>query len=384
VIWDLFIIVVKVVGVFAFLMVSVLFIIWLERRVVAFMQTRIGPNRVGPFGLLQSLADGIKLFFKEDVRPSSSDRILYALAPVMMMVPAFLSVSVLPFGDHFGSERAQLTDLNVGILFVLAMSSLQVYGIVLAGWSSGSNYPLLGGVRSSAQMISYEIAQGISIVGVLMYAGTLSAAGIVAAQHGDPIAGFIPRWYIVPQLPMFAVFLLAGIAETIRAPFDLPEAESVLVGGYHTEYSGVKFALFFLAEYLNVITVSAVATTLFLGGPDGPVGHGFLPWLWPILWFVAKIYVFIFLFVWLRATLPRLRFDRLMAIGWKYLIPVALIWVMVTGVVLTVDLGAVSRRTLYIGIGVVAVLLLLSLLIPTSSESKPSDSDRTAPGGSPS
>jgi NADH-quinone oxidoreductase subunit H len=384
VIWDLFIIVVKVVGVFAFLMVSVLFIIWLERRVVAFMQTRIGPNRVGPFGLLQSLADGIKLFFKEDVRPSSSDRILYALAPVMMMVPAFLSVSVLPFGDHFGSERAQLTDLNVGILFVLAMSSLQVYGIVLAGWSSGSNYPLLGGVRSSAQMISYEIAQGISIVGVLMYAGTLSAAGIVAAQHGDPIAGFIPRWYIVPQLPMFAVFLLAGIAETNRAPFDLPEAESELVGGYHTEYSGVKFALFFLAEYLNVITVSAVATTLFLGGPDGPVVHGFLPWLWPILWFVAKIYVFIFLFVWLRATLPRLRFDRLMAIGWKYLIPVALIWVMVTGVVLTVDLGAVSRRTLYIGIGVVAVLLLLSLLIPTSSESKPSDSDRTAPGGSPS
>jgi NADH-quinone oxidoreductase subunit H len=384
VIWDLFIVVVKVVGVFAFLMLSVLFIIWLERRVVAFMQTRIGPNRVGPFGLLQSLADGIKLFFKEDVRPSSADRILYPLAPVLMMVPAFLSVSVLPFGDHFGSERAQLTDLNVGLLFVLAMSSLQVYGIVLAGWASGSNYPLLGGVRSSAQMISYEIAQGLSIVGVLMYAGTLSAAGIVAAQHGDPIMGFIPRWYIVPQLPMFVVFLLAGIAETNRAPFDLPEAESELVGGYHTEYSGVKFALFFLAEYLNVITVSAVATTLFLGGPDGPVIHGFLPWLWPIFWFVAKVYLFIFLFIWLRATLPRLRFDRLMAIGWKYLIPVALTWVMVTGVVLTVNLGAVSRRTLYIGIGVVAAVLLLSLLVPTSSESKPSDSDRTAPGGSPS
>jgi NADH-quinone oxidoreductase subunit H len=384
VIWDLFIIVVKVVGVFAFLMLSVLFIIWLERRVVAFMQTRIGPNRVGPFGLLQSLADGIKLFFKEDVRPSSADRILYPLAPVLMMVPAFLSVSVLPFGDHFGSERAQLTDLNVGLLFVLAMSSLQVYGIVLAGWASGSNYPLLGGVRSSAQMISYEIAQGLSIVGVLMYAGTLSAAGIVAAQHGDPIMGFIPRWYIVPQLPMFVVFLLAGIAETNRAPFDLPEAESELVGGYHTEYSGVKFALFFLAEYLNVITVSAVATTLFLGGPDGPVIHGFLPWLWPIFWFVAKVYLFIFLFIWLRATLPRLRFDRLMAIGWKYLIPVALTWVMVTGVVLTVNLGAVSRRTLYIGIGVVAAVLLLSLLVPASSESKPSDSDRTAPGGSPS
>jgi NADH-quinone oxidoreductase subunit H len=387
VIWDLFIVVVKVVGVFAFLMISVLFIIWLERRIVAFMQTRVGPNRVGPFGLLQSLADGVKLFFKEDVRPTSADRVLYVLAPVMMMVPAFLSVAVLPFGLYFGSERAQLTDLNVGILFILAMSSLQVYGIVLAGWASGSNYPLLGAVRSSAQMISYEIAQGLSIVGVVMYAGTLSAAGIVAAQHGDPILGFIPRWYIVPQLPMFVVFLLAGIAETNRAPFDLPEAESELVGGYHTEYSGVKFALFFLAEYLNVITVSAVAVTLFLGGPDGPVLHGFLPWLWPILWFVAKIYLFIFVFIWLRATLPRLRFDRLMAIGWKYLIPVALVWVLVTGVVLTVDLGAVNRRVLYIGIGVVVALLLLSLFIPAPSDSKskpskPSGPDRAATGGS--
>jgi NADH-quinone oxidoreductase subunit H len=389
VIWDLFIVVVKVVGVFAFLMISVLFIIWLERRIVAFMQTRIGPNRVGPFGLLQSLADGVKLFFKEDIRPTSADRVLYVLAPVVMMVPAFLSVAVLPFGLYFGSERAQLTDLNVGILFILAMSSLQVYGIVLAGWASGSNYPLLGAVRSSAQMISYEIAQGLSIVGVVMYAGTLSAAGIVAAQHGDPILGFIPRWYIVPQLPMFVVFLLAGIAETNRAPFDLPEAESELVGGYHTEYSGVKFALFFLAEYLNVITVSAVAATLFLGGPDGPVLHGFLPWLWPILWFVAKIYLFIFVFIWLRATLPRLRFDKLMAIGWKYLIPIALVWVLITGVVLTVDLGAVNRQVLYIGIGVVVVLLLLSLFIPAPSDSKskpskPSGPDRTATGGSPS
>jgi NADH-quinone oxidoreductase subunit H len=389
VIWDLFILVVKVVGVFAFLMISVLFIVWLERRVVAFMQTRVGPNRAGPFGLLQALADGIKLFFKEDVRPTAADRVLYALAPVMMMVPAFLSVSVLPFGANFGSESAQLTDLNVGILFVLAMASLQVYGIVLAGWASGSNYPLLGAVRSSAQMISYEIAQGLSIVGVLMYAGTLSAAGIVEAQQGDPILGFIPRWYIVPQLPMFVVFMLAGIAETNRAPFDLPEAESELVGGYHTEYSGVKFALFFLAEYLNIITVSAVATTLFLGGPDGPVIHGFLPWLWPILWFVAKIYLFIFVFIWLRATLPRLRFDKLMAIGWKYLIPIGLVWVMITGVVLTVDLGAIDRRTLYIGIGVVGALLLLSLFFPAPSESrnkpsKPSGPDRTAKEGSPS
>ncbi|MCI0688930.1 MAG: NADH-quinone oxidoreductase subunit NuoH, partial [Sporichthyaceae bacterium] len=330
-IWDLFILLVKVVGVFAFLMVSVLFIIWLERKVVAWMQTRVGPNRVGPMGLLQSLADGIKLFFKEDIRPASADRILYPLAPVVMAVPAFLAVSVIPFGTSFGSQKAQLTDLDVGLLFVLAMGSLQVYGIVLAGFAAGSNYPLLGGVRSSAQMISYELAQGLSLVGVFMLSGTLSAAGIVAAQKGvahlnvgDASIPVFPNWYILPQLPMFLVFLLAGIAETNRAPFDLPEAETELVGGYHTEYSGVKFALFFLAEYVNIITVSAVAATLFLGGPDGPVLHGFLPWLWPILWFIAKVYLFIFLFIWLRATLPRLRFDRLMAIGWKVLIPVAL------------------------------------------------------------
>ena len=376
--WNVFILLVKVVGVFAFLMVSVLFIIWLERRVVAFMQTRVGPNRVGPFGVLQSLADGIKLFFKEDVRPSSADRILYGLAPVVMMVPAFLSVSVLPFGLYFGSQRAQLTDLNVGLLFVLAMGSLQVYGIVLAGWASGSNYPLLGAVRSSAQMISYEIAQGLSLVGVFMTAGTLSAAGIVAAQQGDPLAGFIPRWYVIFQFPLFLVFLLAGIAETNRAPFDLPEAESELVGGYHTEYSGVKFALFFLAEYLNIITVSAVATTAFLGGPDGPKPD-FLPWLWPILWFLVKVYLFIFLFIWLRATLPRLRFDRLMSFGWKVLIPVAFAWVAVTAVVLVVNFR-ISRQAQLIAIGVVVALLLLSFLLPSSE--KETGRDRPAPGGS--
>ena len=376
--WQVVILLVKVVGVFAFLMVSVIFIIWLERRVVAFMQTRIGPNRAGPFGLLQSVADAIKLFFKEDVRPSNADRVLYALAPIIMVLPAFLSVSVLPFGIAFGSERAQLTDLNVGLLFVLAMASLQVYGIVLAGWASGSNYPLLGAIRSAAQMISYEIAQGLSLVGVFMTAGTLSAAGIVAAQQGDPLAGFIPRWYIIFQFPLFLVFLLAGIAETNRAPFDLPEAESELVGGYHTEYSGVKFALFFLAEYLNMITVSAVATTAFLGGPDGPAPD-FLPWLWPILWFVAKVYLFIFLFIWLRATLPRLRFDQLMAFGWKVLIPVAFAWVAVTAVVLVADFR-ISRQTQLIAIGVVVALLLLSFLLPSSE--KEAGGDRTAPGGS--
>jgi NADH-quinone oxidoreductase subunit H len=357
-VWDVVILLVKVVGVFAALMLTVLFTIWLERRVVAFMQTRVGPNRVGPFGVLQSLADGIKLFFKEDVRPTNADRILYGLAPVIMMIPAFLAFSVVPFGFAFGSQRAQLTDLNVGLLFVLA------------GWASGSNYPLLGAVRSSAQMISYEIAQGLSLVGVFMTAGTLSAAGIVAAQQGDPLLGFIPRWYVIFQFPLFLVFLLSGIAETNRAPFDLPEAESELVGGYHTEYSGVKFALFFLAEYLNIITVSAVAATAFLGGPDGPAPD-FLPWLWPILWFIVKVFFFIFLFVWLRATLPRLRFDRLMDFGWKVLIPVALAWLAVTAVVLVVDINLPRP--------VLLALLLLSFLLPSSERGK---ADRTAPGGS--
>jgi NADH-quinone oxidoreductase subunit H len=331
-VWDVLILLVKVVGVFVALLLTVVFTIWLERRVVAFMQTRVGPNRVGPFGLLQSLADGLKLIFKEDVRPSAADRVLYVVAPLIMVVPAFLAFSVVPFGLGFGNQRGQLTDLNVGLLFVLAMGSLQVYGIVLAGWASGSNYPLLGGIRSSAQMISYEIAQGLSLVGVFMTAGTLSAAGIVAAQQGDPLLGFIPRWYIIFQFPLFLVFLLSGIAETNRAPFDLPEAESELVGGYH------------------------------------------------IVWFVAKVFVFIFVFIWLRATLPRLRFDRLMDFGWKVLIPVAFGWVAVTGVVLVVDFD-LPRPVLLGAIGVLVVLLLLSFLLPSSDRER---ADRAAPGGSPS
>ncbi len=385
--WDFLIMLVKVVGVFAFLVLTVLFVIYLERKIVAWMQTRVGPNRVGPGGVFQSLADGIKLFFKEDVRPTQADRWLYVLAPVVMMVPAFLAISVLPFGRNFGTQSAQLTDLNVGILFVLAMGSLQVYGIVLAGWAAGSNYPLLGGIRSSAQMISYEIAQGLSLVGVFMLAGTLSAAGIVAAQHGTfevnlgslhfPV---FPRWYVVQQLPMFVVFLLAGIAETNRAPFDLPEAETELVGGYHTEYSGVKFALFFLAEYLNMITVSAVAATLFLGGPDGPILHhpSWLLWLWPIVWFVGKVYLFLFLFIWLRATLPRLRFDRLMAFGWKVLIPFALLWIPVTAMMIIQPFPAGWRR----GLGLVAAAVLVLLLASLALTREAPEEERPAPRGS--
>jgi len=303
------------------------------------------------------------------------------------MVPAFLSISVLPFGRSFGTQHAQLTDLNVGILFVLAMGSLQVYGIVLAGWAAGSNYPLLGSIRSSAQMISYELAQGLSLVGVFMLAGTLSAAGIVAAQHGtfEVSAGSLhfpvfPRWYVVQQLPMFVIFVLAGIAETNRAPFDLPEAETELVGGYHTEYSGVKFALFFLGEYLNMVTVSAVAATLFLGGPDGPVLHNpsWLQWLWPILWFVAKVYLFLFVFIWLRATLPRLRFDKLMAFGWKVLIPFALLWVPVTALMIVQPFPGGWRRGLGLIAAAVLVLLLISLLFTRQAP----EEERQAPRGS--
>jgi NADH-quinone oxidoreductase subunit H len=357
---DLLIMLIRVVAVFAALMLLVILLIWAERRVVSFMQTRVGPNRVGPAGILQSLADAIKLFFKEDVIPSNADRLLFILAPVVLLIPAFLAFTVIPFGGSFGSQPGQLADLNIGLLWVLAMGSLQVYGIVLAGYAAGSNYPLLGGVRSSAQMVSYEIAQGLSLVGVFMYAGSLSTRELVQAQAGPGPWDILPAWYIGPQLPLFIVFVLAGVAETNRAPFDLPEAESELVGGYHTEYSGIRFALFFLAEYVNVVTISAVAVTAFLGGPAGPV-FGFLPWLWPLVWFFLKVAVFLFMFIWLRGTLPRLRYDILMSFGWKVLIPVALAWVALSAVLLVVDFSTL-RRPMLIGAAVLLVaLLVLSL-----------------------
>ncbi|HZA60578.1 MAG TPA: NADH-quinone oxidoreductase subunit H, partial [Actinomycetota bacterium] len=268
----------RVVVVFAALLLSVLFLIWVERKVIADMQTRLGPRRAGPWGLLVTLADGIKLFFKEGVRPAKADRWVYPLAPIASMVPAFLAFAVIPFGapvELFGRKvPLQIADLNVGILFFLAMGSLAVYGVVLAGWASGSAYPLLGGVRSTAQMISYEVGMGLGVVAVLMYTGTVQMSEIVARQ--DSI------WNVIPQFPAFLIYTIAALAETNRPPFDLPEAETELVAGYHTEYSGIKFAMFFLAEYLHAITVSAVAVTLFLGGWRGPV-FDFLPWLWPIV-----------------------------------------------------------------------------------------------------
>ncbi|MDT0260112.1 NADH-quinone oxidoreductase subunit NuoH [Jatrophihabitans lederbergiae] len=320
---------IKVLGVFVFLVVMTLFSIVFERKVVGRMQNRIGPNRTGPWGILQSLADGIKLAFKEEIIPTLADKPVYWIAPVLSAVPAFLAFSVIPFGPGvsiFGHHtQLQLTDLPVGVLVILACSSLGVYGIVLAGWASGSTYPLLGGLRSAAQMISYEVAMGLSLVMVFLYAGTMSTSGIVQYQS-DHI------WNALPLFVSFGVYLIAMVGETNRAPFDLPEAESELVGGFHTEYSSMKFALFFLAEYINMVTVSALATTMFLGGWRAPfplsLWHGANSGWWPMVWFTAKVILFIFGFVWLRGTLPRLRYDQFMHFGWKVLIPINLVWIL--------------------------------------------------------
>lgn len=328
----------KALGIFVFLVLTVLVAILLERRVLSWMQMRIGPNRVGPFGLLQSLADGIKLALKEGLVPAGVDKPIYLLAPIISVIPAIMAFAVIPMGPlvHvFGHETPlQLTDLPVAVLYVLAVTSIGVYGIVLAGWASGSTYPLLGGLRSSAQVISYEIAMALSFAAVFLYAGTMSTSQIVAAQQG--------RWYVFLLLPSFLIYVIAMVGETNRAPFDLPEAEGELVGGFHTEYSSLKFAMFMLAEYVNMTTVSALATTLFLGGWQAPWPLSLIPgantgW-WPLLWFVGKVWAFLFMFMWLRATLPRLRYDQFMALGWKVLIPISLAWIMIVSIVRTLRL----------------------------------------------
>lgn len=328
----------KALGIFVFLVLTVLVAILLERRVLSWMQMRIGPNRVGPFGLLQSLADGVKLALKEGLVPAGVDKPIYLMAPIIAVIPAFMAFAVIPMGPlvHvFGHETPlQLTDLPVAVLYVLAVTSIGVYGIVLAGWASGSTYPLLGGLRSSAQVISYEIAMALSFAAVFLYAGTMSTSQIVASQQG--------RWYVFLLLPSFLVYVVAMVGETNRAPFDLPEAEGELVGGFHTEYSSLKFAMFMLAEYVNMTTVSALATTLFLGGWQAPWPLSLIPaantgW-WPLLWFIGKVWTFLFLFMWLRATLPRLRYDQFMALGWKVLIPISLAWIMIVSIVRTLRL----------------------------------------------
>ena len=321
---------IKVLGVFVFLVVMTLFSIVFERKVVGRMQNRIGPNRVGPWGILQSLADGVKLAFKEEIIPLLADKPVYFLAPILSATPAFVAFAVIPFGPQVSifhhHTMLQLTDLPVGVLLIFACSSLGVYGIVLSGWASGSTYPLLGGLRSAAQMISYEVAMGLSIASVFIWSGTMSTSGIVAAQDH--------RWFVTsPLIVPFVIYAIAIVGETNRAPFDLPEAESELVGGFHTEYSSFKFAMFFLAEYINMVTVSALATTLFLGGWHAPwpiheIWHGANSGWWPVIWFVAKVVIIIFGFVWLRGTLPRMRYDQFMHLGWKVLIPINLVWIM--------------------------------------------------------
>ena len=322
------IVIVRVLIAFGFLMVAVMLMIWFERKVISDMQNRIGPNRAGPFGILQTLADGIKLFFKEDLTPSRADRFVFKLAPYLTVLPAFLIFTIVPVGGvvniaHHVVEL-QVADPPMGILLLLALSSVAVYGTMLAGWSSGSKYPLLGAVRASAQMISYEAAMGLSVAAVILESHSLSTRAIVAAQAPHFWDWGVFRTGVVP----FVVFFVAVTAELNRPPFDLTEGEQELVGGFHTEYSSIRFALFFLAEFMNTITMSAVMVTLFFGGPDGP-GFHFWRWLWPILWFLGKTLVFLYVYVWIRAALPRLRYDQLMDLGWKRLIPLSLGWLLV-------------------------------------------------------
>jgi NADH-quinone oxidoreductase subunit H len=359
------IIVVKALIVFIICVISTLMAVWTERRVLAKMQLRTGPNRVGKFGLLQSLSDGVKLALKEDIIPAAADKVVFIIAPIIATAMCFMAFAVIPMTGEvnlFGVQTAlQLTDLPVGVLYILAVTSIGVYGVVLAGWSSGSTYPLLGGLRSSAQVISYEIAMGLSLVAVFIYAGSMSTSVIVGAQHEN-------IWNAVVLFPSFVIYVISMVGETNRAPFDLAEAEGELVGGFHTEYSSLKFALFFLAEYVNIIAVSALATTLFLGGYHAPPGLGFTEqWLggwFTFIWFLAKVNFFFFIFMWLRGTLPRMRYDQFMKLGWKVLIPVSLIWILVVATLRVLQQEGVSRTVVVaFAVGVVLLVMAISSMV---------------------
>ena len=366
---DVLIVVGVALAAFVLWLVATALTIWGERRIVARMQSRIGPNRLGPAGILQTLADGAKLFFKEDITPSNVDRFTYLAAPLASAVVAMITFAVIPFGGTFEigdrTVTLQVWDPNIGLLWILAMSSLGVYGIVLAGWSSGSKYPLLGGVRSTAQMISYELAMALSLAAVFIFTGSLRASDVVANQDAL-FFGFVPAWHVIPMAPAFVLFFSSAIAETQRPPFDLPEAEGELVAGFHTEYSGAKFAMFFLAEFMNMITMAAVTVTLFFGGPDGPLfGPELLQALLPTLYFAMKVFVFVFVFIWLRGTLPRFRYDRLMDLGWRVMLPLGLVWVLATGFSVVLRQSTDQTTVLQLagaGIGVAAVLWLLAPL----------------------
>jgi NADH-quinone oxidoreductase subunit H len=379
----------KALFVFVFLVLTVLVAILLERKILGWMQFRPGPNRVGPWGLLQSLADGVKLALKEGIIPAGVDKPIYLLAPVISVVPALMAFAVIPMGGTvsvFGHRTPlQLTDMPVAVLYVLAVTSIGVYGIVLAGWASGSTYPLLGGLRSSAQVISYEIAMALCFAAVFLYSGTMSTSEIVAKQQG--------LWFVFLLLPSFVIYVTSMVGETNRAPFDLPEAEGELVGGFHTEYSSLGFAIFMLAEYVNMTTVSALAATMFLGGWQAPwpisLWDGANSGWWPLLWFVVKVWTFLFFFMWLRATLPRLRYDQFMGLGWKILIPISLGWIMTVAVVRTLrNQGYNGLAVVLIATSAFAGLLLLVYLWRTfrHAQTRPSrlaDPPSTAPGAFP-
>ena len=351
-------IVVKALMTFAILVVFTLMAIWWERRLIGFMQERPGPNRTGPQGLLQSLADGVKLALKEDLIPTAADKVVFILAPIISATTCFMSFAIMPMTGEvklFGKTTAmQMTDLPIAVLYVLAVASVGVYGIVLAGWSSGSTYPLLGGLRSSAQVISYEVAMGLSLVAVFIYSGSMSTGEIVAAQN--------KWWNVVVLFPSFVIYLISMIGETNRAPFDLAEAEGELVGGFHTEYSSLKFALFFLAEYINIATVSALATTLFLGGYRALPGLGFTEqWFggWFVMvWFLLKVALFFNIFVWVRATLPRIRYDQFMKFGWKILIPSSLLWIIIVATLRALSTQGAPRIVVAIFAGCVVLLIM--------------------------
>ena len=368
------IITLKAVIVFAVCVVLTIMSVWGERRIVARMQMRVGPNRVGKFGLIQALADGVKLALKEDLIPAAADKVVFVIAPIISATTAFMAFAVMPLTgpvNFFGEKTVmQLTDIPVGVLYVLATASVGVYGIVLAGWSSGSTYPLLGGLRSSAQVISYEIAMGLSLVSVFIYSGSMSTSSIVQAQQET-------WWYGLVLFPSFVIYAISMVGETNRAPFDLAEAEGELVGGFHTEYSSLKFALFFLAEYVNIIAVSSLATTLFLGGYHAFPGLGFTEqWLggwFTLIWFFIKVLFFFFVFVWLRGTLPRLRYDQFMQFGWKVLIPVSLLWILVVATLRVISTSSQSRSVTF-GFAGVVVLLVLGVSSAFESAKKKRDS----------
>lgn len=359
---------------FTFMILAVVLMIWFERKVISDLQNRVGPNLAGPWGLLQTLADGVKLIFKEDLVPARADRIVFGLAPFFALVPAFVTFAIVPLGGDFQDDGGvvswfgrdtylQLADPQVGFLLLLAMSSIGVYGMMLAGWASGSKYPLLGSVRATAQAISYEAALGLSLVSVLIVSGSLSTHDIVLGQAGEGFGGFLPDWnLLVTGLVPFVIFLIAATAELNRAPFDLVEAEQELVGGFHTEYSSIRFGLFYLSEYMNLITMSAIMVTLFLGGPAGPVfGPDWLHPVLPIVWFFVKLVLFLFAAVWARATLPRFRYDQLMDLGWKVLIPIALGWLLLLA---SIQLARDQdwNLVLVVGIAIVVMVVAASLL----------------------